>query len=394
MKRLTALAAVGFATAAVTSGIAFAAPAPHPGGRELRLGEAYAGVGQAQANGSRGTARAARAQAPAGLKGVDVSNWQTTNVDWAGLYQRNGVRFAFIKATESANTAAKPAGGYVNPIFVPQYSGARNAGLVRGAYHFAQPHESTGGVQADFFINHGGGWRPGGWTLPGVLDIENNPYKPINHLNDCYNKTRPQMVQWIRAFSDRYRRRTGRLPVIYTNRAWWESCTGNNTGFGTHPLWITGYGATPGRTPAGWRTYNFWQYAEAPASNPAGNPNWNVFNGSLASLQKLAAQARTSLAKVDAKPEPVRRGRPLTVTGTLSWHNGAAWKPLAAKRVSIQFLPRGASRWVTKGPAVTDRFGGFRKSFTAQRAGTWRAVFGATPIFLGATSTGDYVKLR
>lgn len=378
MKRLTALAAVGLAAAAVTSGIAFADPAPG-----LRHGEAYAGAGQWPAP------RTVRvAQAPAGLKGVDVSNWQGLNVDWAGLKQQ-GVRFAYIKATESANTPAKPHAGYVSPSFAPQYNGARNAGLIRGAYHFAQPHESSGAVQANFFVNHGGGWRPGGWTLPGVLDIENNPYPSTNH---CYNKTRPQMVQWIRAFSDRYRQRTGRLPVIYTNRAWWESCTGNYSGFGTHPLWIANYAPTAGQMPAGWRTYDFWQYARVPNGHPGGNPN--VFRGSLQALRKLASQARTGFNGVDAKPEPVRRGGPLTVTGTLSAYNGVAWRPLAGKRVAVYFAPRGTSRWVAKGAALTDQLGRFRKTFAAQRDGSWRAVYPGGANLLPATSPADYVHVR
>lgn len=51
-------------------------------------------------------------------------------------------------------------------------SGATNAGLIRGAYHFAHPDTSTGAAQATFFAAHGGGWSADGITLPGAIDLE------------------------------------------------------------------------------------------------------------------------------------------------------------------------------------------------------------------------------
>ncbi len=61
---------------------------------------------------------------------------------------------------------------YVSPEFSPQYEGATSAGLIRGAYHFAHPDESTGTAQASYFLANGGGWSDDGITLPGALDIE------------------------------------------------------------------------------------------------------------------------------------------------------------------------------------------------------------------------------
>ncbi|HEX2312910.1 MAG TPA: GH25 family lysozyme [Thermomonospora sp.] len=383
MKRLTALVAVGVASAAVTSGVAFAEPSP-PGQGTLRPGDAYAGAGNPdRGDGVRVT------RVPAGIKGVDVSSYQQGKTDWAAL-KRSGVQFAFVKATESASTRQKPNQGYINPLFGQQYNASRNAGMIRGAYHFAQPHETGGALQADFFINHGGGWRMGGWTLPGVLDIEHNPYP--NGLNHCYNLTKTQAVNWIRAFVDRYRQRTGRYPIIYTTTSWWSDCTGNHRGFGNSPLWLARYGSTPGPLPASWRSYTFWQYAEQVKDTHTGN--LNVFNGSYQALQKLASQARTGFSGVNANPEPVRKGRPLTVTGKLNYHDGSAWRPLAKQRVAIWFLPRGTSKWILKGSVATGANGQFRRSFTAQRDGSWRVVYSGTPRFAPITSGSDYVDVR
>lgn len=61
---------------------------------------------------------------------------------------------------------------FIDPEFNTNYVAAANAGLIRGAYHFAHPDVSSGAAQANFFLAHGGGWSSDGITLPGTLDIE------------------------------------------------------------------------------------------------------------------------------------------------------------------------------------------------------------------------------
>ena len=39
----------------------------------------------------------------------------------------------------------------------------------------AQPHAMPGSTQADYFVNHGGGWSADGKTLPPAIDLEYNP---------------------------------------------------------------------------------------------------------------------------------------------------------------------------------------------------------------------------
>ncbi|EEB99201.1 hypothetical protein MPER_01167 [Moniliophthora perniciosa FA553] len=95
-------------------------------------------------------------------QGIDVSGYQP-NVNWATV-KANGISFAYIKATEGTT--------FTSSTFSSQYTGATNAGLIRGAYHFAHPDSSSGAAQANFFLAHGGGWSGDGITLPGALDIE------------------------------------------------------------------------------------------------------------------------------------------------------------------------------------------------------------------------------
>lgn len=134
---------------------------------------------------------AAAAASPA--KGHDVSSHQK-NVNWSSA-KAKGATFAYIKATESTN--------YRNPYFGQQYNGARKAGIVRGAYHFALPNKSSGASQAAYFVAHGGDWKADGWTLPPALDIEYNPY---DKKHGCYGLSKAGMVSWIKAFSAEVKR--------------------------------------------------------------------------------------------------------------------------------------------------------------------------------------------
>ncbi|WP_413756593.1 lysozyme [Streptomyces sp. MMBL 11-3] len=212
------------------------------------------------------------ASAAAGPRGHDVSSHQK-NVNWSGARSK-GARFVYVKATESLT--------YRNPYYKQQYNGARNAGIIRGAYHFALPNRSSGTKQAAYFVRNGGGWRADGWTLPPALDIEYNPY---DKKKKCYGLSRSAMVSWIRAFSNEVRRQTGRRPVIYTNHNWWKACTGNSAAFASnHALWLARYSASPGPLPAGWKFWTFWQYDNG-GSLPG---DQNLFNGSLSQLKRFA----------------------------------------------------------------------------------------------------------
>ncbi|MEV3856563.1 lysozyme [Streptomyces sp. NPDC050095] len=210
------------------------------------------------------------AQAAARPKGHDVSSHQK-NVNWSRAKSK-GARFVYVKATESTT--------YKNPYFTQQYRGARRAGIIRGAYHFALPNKTSGRTQASYFVRNGGGWTRDGWTLPPALDIEYNPYGAA-----CYGLSKSKMVSWITSFSNEIRRRTGRRPVIYTNLHWWKTCTGNSPAFAAnHALWLARFDESAGALPAGWNYWTFWQY-----DNSGRLPgDQNLFNGSTTQLKRFA----------------------------------------------------------------------------------------------------------
>ena len=201
------------------------------------------------------------------VSGMDVSGWQRT-VNWRS-WKNKGKQFAYVKATEGT--------GFRNPYFSSQYRGSYKVGMIRGAYHFALPSRASGYAQATYFVRHGGGWSRDGRTLPGVLDIEYNPYG-----STCYGLSKKSMVAWVKSFTRRYKSLTGRDAVIYTTRDWWSRCTGNSRAFNrTNPLWIARYSSSVGALPGGWPFYTFWQYTTRPLDQ-------NRFNGSRARLIALA----------------------------------------------------------------------------------------------------------
>jgi GH25 family lysozyme M1 (1,4-beta-N-acetylmuramidase) len=218
-------------------------------------------------SGSSLAAAAPKAFVPTGVLGIDVSSWQGT-VDWA-THAKAGKQFAYVKATEGTR--------YKNPYFSRQYTDAFHAGFIRGAYHFATPNSSGGTKQAQVFARNGGGWSADGQTLPGVLDIEYNPYGAT-----CYGKSDARMVAWIRNFTTEYKRLTKRDAVIYTTTDWWKTCTGNSKAFSkTNRLWLARYGTAPGTLPGAWIRATFWQYTNKPIDQ-------NRFSSTRARLVRLA----------------------------------------------------------------------------------------------------------
>lgn len=249
-----------------TAGAAAVRRAPEP----RHPGQDWAGSQIARHEGTAAGGVPPAASLTASVEGVDVSS-HNGSVSWSTLWN-SGVRFAYVKATESTS--------YTNPSFAQQYNGSYTIGMIRGAYHFATPDTSSGAAQATYFAGHGGGWSKDGRTLPGALDMEYNPYG-----STCYGLSPAGMVNWMKDWFATYKARTGRDAVLYTSTSWWKQCTGNSTAFGAvNPLWIPRYGSSVGELPAGWGFHTIWQYT---SSGPTVGDH-NRFNGSLDRLKALA----------------------------------------------------------------------------------------------------------
>jgi hypothetical protein len=166
---------------------------------------------------------------------------------------------------------------YYSSQFVEQFDDSAKAGLMHGAYHFADPSQSSGATQARFFVNHGGGWSPDGHTLPPMLDLEAG----------CYGLSQSAMVSWIMDYSNTLYSLIGVRPALYVTTSWWSACTGNSSLFSSNPLFVarwTDPSNGPGTLPASWNQETFWQWSDS-GIFPG---DQDVFNGTYAELRNLA----------------------------------------------------------------------------------------------------------
>ena len=305
--------------AAAAAALAINIRAPHPGVVEAvthpdsdSLGSSAGGAGAVSASSvlSSTTVHAASgavsaAASPTGILGTDTSSFQG-NVDWTAA-SAAGEHFAYVKATEGTYYTE-------SAYFAQQYNGSLAAGMIRGAYHFAIPSNSTGTAQADYFVAHGGGWTADGHTLPGMLDLEFNPYGA-----ECYGMSGTQLAGWVVAFDNEYQRLTGRWPVLYTNTNWWNACIGDGPSdyqavaeiAADDTLAIANYGRSPSPLPAGFPAYSIWQYTD---SNQFGRDG-DAFNGSLAALSALAIGSSAPPTQVAATPTSNPAGSRDTLPG-------------------------------------------------------------------------------
>lgn len=213
--------------------------------------------------------------------GVDVSTWQHPGdqpIDWSAV-KSDGQSFAIIKATEGL--------GYVNKHFAADSQQAAAAGLIVGSYHMGRATSDPRLQAAEYAAVLRTQPQP---NLPPVLDIEyNDGVSPAG------------MQAWIRAFVDELRALTGRTPVIYTYRYFWENEVGNTTEFNDLPLWLAAYQSTPPTIlPGGWDYMTMWQRTgSGRVSGIAVDTDMNLFNGTEQQLADFQAGLSLNLTSVD-----------------------------------------------------------------------------------------------
>ncbi|WP_375461070.1 GH25 family lysozyme [uncultured Enterovirga sp.] len=199
------------------------------------------------------------------IHGIDVSRWQR-RIDWASV-AASGKRFAFIKATEG--------GDHVDPLFLQNWEGARQAGVARGAYHFmfwCRPAED----QAVWFRKV---VPQDASALPPVLDVEWN-----GESKTCPGKlSRPKALEMIRLMLREMQAHTGKRPIIYTDITFHEDILEGELREYAH--WIRSTAAEP-HVRYKDRTWTIWQYTTTGrVPGISGAVDRNAFHGSEAEWQ-------------------------------------------------------------------------------------------------------------
>jgi lysozyme len=232
-------------------------------------------------------------------QGIDVSVFQKT-VNWNRVAGA-GISFVFVRSSFA---------GVVDGMFAQHWPGARDAGLLRGAYHFLVPNLDPR-KQAEVFIN---ALRADPGELPPVLDLEEGSAKITSPA---------QYAEFALAWLTAVEAALGKRPIIYTGAGFWDFKMPVKMQLPawapSYALWTASYPMRDGapaldqivagkfkpRIPKSWTAHTIWQYSERgrvdgvtdPNGKP-GNVDLNVFRGSFDELKAWAQPGSVPLVDI------------------------------------------------------------------------------------------------
>jgi lysozyme len=198
------------------------------------------------------------------IHGIDVSKYQQL-ISWESVHnmQVRDIRigFAFMKATEGA--------GNSDAFFKRNWKKSKEAGMVRGAYHFFIATKD-GRKQAENYISKVN-LQTG--DLPPVLDIEQT-------FGVSAAQLRKEVKEWLDVIEQYY----GVKPIIYTYVDFYEK---NLKGyFDDYPLWVAHY--LQPHQPRINREWAFWQHSESGHVNGIlSRVDFDVFSGDSMAFRAL-----------------------------------------------------------------------------------------------------------
>ncbi|TXS41066.1 calcium-binding protein [Streptomyces sp. uw30] len=105
---------------------------------------------------------------------------------------------------------------------------------------------------------------------------------------------------------------------------------------------------------------------------------------------------RASKLTVNASPEPVAKGKTITVTGKLTranWDRGT-YNGYVTQPVKLQFRKNGSNTYTTVKTVKTNSTGDLKTTVTASTDGYFRYSFAGTTTTPAVNATGDFVDVR
>lgn len=170
------------------------------------------------------------------LLGVDVSSYQG-EIDW-NVIQRQGIKFAFIKATEGS--------GMTDDYIRMNLENIADTDIYHSAYHFFS-FDSAGETQADNYIAAVGKDEI---NLPPVIDIEfyGDKFKNQPSRNEVYSILSPLVERLEKYYETK--------PIIYiTSPLYFKYIV--NSPFSDYPVWIRNVNSEPFII-----DWDFWQFSD------------------------------------------------------------------------------------------------------------------------------------
>ena len=205
------------------------------------------------------------------VKGMDVSYWQGV-IDWQKV-AGDGIKFAFIRASYGTY--------YVeDEQFDNYWTGAKEAGVLRGAYHFLRMSDDAG-EQARNFVAL---LKADKGELPPVLDVEVD----VDHKayeREVWNNA---IDTWI----DIVESGLSTKVMVYTSPSFGSAL--GNAELADNPLWIAHWGVECPRISEPWNEWLFWQTCGSclpvegiDIEGNGGKVDEDVFRGTIAQLRAL-----------------------------------------------------------------------------------------------------------
>ena len=271
------------------------------------------------------------------IYGIDVSHHNDENcvckagqncnqckIVWSQIPNQK-VSFAYIKASQGTK--------YKDPTFQYHWRTLAQNKIPRGAYHFMSADEDPLD-QADHFVDR---LEDAGKLtladLPPCLDLESDLRKDTakkwivvsdnGEKLDFWKGQEPdeilgKVLKWL----NRVEQRTGRIPIIYTSRGWWNDRIKDEKKFAKlkrYPIWIANYPETgrpandSPKVPNGqaWALWQFTENGKMKSSDVApGNLDVNIFRGTLVSFRKTLGVLVTDTTEVARTDDPKDADKP------------------------------------------------------------------------------------
>jgi GH25 family lysozyme M1 (1,4-beta-N-acetylmuramidase) len=220
--------------------------------------------------------------------GIDVSDWQSSSINWSTLKNTYGITFGWCKASEGTSTSQSN--------FKTYEANAKAAGVLIGAYHYARYDLNTGTAgataEANWFWSQAKNYiTGGGYYITPMLDVEAS--------FTGYTKT--TLSQWVNQWCLTVSNNAAAAGVLGVKPGIYCSSSHASTYLdSTVTQWIPwtadwAYAHTSAATsaqaatqpPAGmgpWSTWVFWQYDDQNVAEAYTTGDGDIFNGTMAQL--------------------------------------------------------------------------------------------------------------
>jgi lysozyme len=220
------------------------------------------------------------------IHGIDVSKFQG-DIDWRKVAD-SGVQFAWIKATEGGDRA--------DARFQANWTGAKEAGIPRGAYHFV--YWCRPPMEEMAFFEQNAPVEPD--ALPPVLDVEATPTSPTCHRH----LTQQGAIADMQVMLNEMERHYGKRPIIYTTLDFYEAILSDGA-FSDYPIWVRSTKYHPA-VKYGSRAWRLWQYqSDALVPGIGGKVDRDAFYGTKEQWEAFLRNPNVQPAAAPA-PQPAQ----------------------------------------------------------------------------------------